>query len=104
MSWGRRAPPVWGAGPPIVSGMAIRVAIAEDSLIVREGLQQLLATEPDVVLVAACADLDSLLRAVEREGPDVVLTDIRMPPTRRTRGYERRPFCAIHTRRPGWSC
>ena len=70
-----------GGGPPIVSGIAIRVAIAEDSLIVREGMQQLLSTEPDIELVAACADLDSLLEAVEREAPDVVLTDIRMPPT-----------------------
>ena len=61
--------------------MAITVALAEDSLIVREGLQQLLSTEPDLVLVAACADLESLLDAVEQKGPDVVLTDIRMPPT-----------------------
>ena len=61
--------------------MAIRVALAEDSLIVREGLQQLLSTEPEIALVAACGDLDSLLEAVEQEGPDVVLTDIRMPPT-----------------------
>jgi DNA-binding NarL/FixJ family response regulator len=62
-------------------GVPISVALAEDSLIVREGLQQLLGTEPDIVLVASCGDLDSLLDAVEAHEPDVVLTDIRMPPT-----------------------
>ena len=62
-------------------GVAISVALAEDSLIVREGLQQLLATEPGIALVASCGDLDSLLDAVETHQPDVVLTDIRMPPT-----------------------
>jgi DNA-binding NarL/FixJ family response regulator len=65
----------------MVLGVAISVALAEDSLIVREGLQQLLATEPDIALVASCGDLDSLLDAVETHQPDVVLTDIRMPPT-----------------------
>jgi DNA-binding NarL/FixJ family response regulator len=66
--------------------VAIRVALAEDSLIVREGLQQLLATEADIDVVASCADLDSLLDAVESHEPDVVLTDIRMPPTETDEG------------------
>jgi len=70
----------------MVLGVAIRVALAEDSLIVREGLQQLLATEPEIALVAACGDLDSLLDAVEAHQPDVVLTDIRMPPTQTDEG------------------
>ena len=61
--------------------VAISVALAEDSLIVREGLRQLLATEPEIDVVAACGDLDTLLEAVESHRPDVVLTDIRMPPT-----------------------
>jgi DNA-binding NarL/FixJ family response regulator len=60
--------------------MAIRVAMAEDTLIVREGLEQMLASSPGVEVVASCPDLDSLLDAIERELPDVVLTDIRMPP------------------------
>ena len=55
-------------------------------MIVREGLQQLLATEPDIDVVASCADLDSLLDAVESHEPDVVLTDIRMPPTETDEG------------------
>jgi DNA-binding NarL/FixJ family response regulator len=61
--------------------VSIRVALAEDSYIVREGLEQLLAAIPDVEVVAACPDLDSLLAVVETEAPDVVVTDIRMPPT-----------------------
>ena len=70
----------------MVLAVAIRVALAEDSLIVREGLQQLLATEPDITLVASCGDLDSLLEAVEAHAPDVVLTDIRMPPNQTDEG------------------
>ena len=61
--------------------MGCRVAIAEDSLLVREGLAQLLSGHPDVSIVAMCADMPSLLDAVDRLRPDVVLTDIRMPPT-----------------------
>ena len=61
--------------------VAIRVVLAEDSYIVREGLQQVLDAVPGVEVVAACASMDSLLSAVETELPDVVVTDIRMPPT-----------------------
>jgi DNA-binding NarL/FixJ family response regulator len=60
--------------------VAIRVVVAEDSVIVREGVQQLLAASPSIDVVATCGDLNSLLDAVERHAPDVVLTDIRMPP------------------------
>jgi DNA-binding NarL/FixJ family response regulator len=60
--------------------MAIRVIFAEDSLLVREGVRQLLELEDDIELVGMCEDLDSLLEAIEAKKPDVVLTDIRMPP------------------------
>jgi DNA-binding NarL/FixJ family response regulator len=60
--------------------MAIRVVLAEDSYLVREGIRGLLETRPQLELVAMCGDLESLLGAVESEHPDVVLTDIRMPP------------------------
>ena len=60
--------------------MPIRVVLAEDSLIVREGIRQLLEVDRDVEVVASCGDLDALLRVVEAERPDVVITDIRMPP------------------------
>jgi DNA-binding NarL/FixJ family response regulator len=61
--------------------MSIRIAIGEDSLLVREGVQQLLTLDPEVEVVAAVADQLSLRKACEEEHPDVVLTDIRMPPT-----------------------
>ena len=61
--------------------MAIRVVIGEDNLVVREGLEQVLGGQPNVEVVGSYSDLPSLLGAVEAEPPDVVLTDIRMPPT-----------------------
>src|SRR3954453_21050307 len=61
--------------------MPIRIALSEDSLIVREGVRQLLAADPEMDVVAAVGDAVSLRDACEREQPDVVITDIRMPPT-----------------------
>ena len=61
--------------------MAIRVVLAEDNYLVREGVGTLIAGEPDLELVASCADYDSLMASVGAETPDVVVTDIRMPPT-----------------------
>jgi DNA-binding NarL/FixJ family response regulator len=60
--------------------MRIRVVFADDSYLIREGVRQLLESQDDIELVATCEDLDSLLDAIEAEEPDVVLTDIRMPP------------------------
>lgn len=60
--------------------MPIRLVLADDHFLVREGVRRLLDTEPEVEVVAVCGDLDSLLAAVEAERPDVVVTDIRMPP------------------------
>jgi DNA-binding NarL/FixJ family response regulator len=59
----------------------IRVVLADDSYLVREAITHVLDTEPGFTLVATCEDGDSLLAAVENERPDVVLTDIRMPPS-----------------------
>jgi len=61
--------------------LAIRVVLAEDNYLVREGMRQLLAAEADIEVIAVCEDSDALLAAIETERPDVVLTDIRMPPT-----------------------
>jgi DNA-binding NarL/FixJ family response regulator len=60
--------------------VAIRVVLGEDHYLVREGVRRLLETHPEVEVAAACGDLESLLAAVEEHDPDVVLTDIRMPP------------------------
>lgn len=68
--------------------VAIRLVLAEDSYLVREGIARLLGTQPELSVVATCSDLGSLLAAVESERPDVVLTDIRMPPARRDEGIE----------------
>jgi DNA-binding NarL/FixJ family response regulator len=61
--------------------MSVAIAVADDSLIVREGVAQILAAQPEMQVVASCGDLPSLLEAVDAEHPDVVVTDIRMPPT-----------------------
>ena len=68
--------------------MPVTIALADDSLIVREGVGQILAAEPGMRVVASCGDLPSLLAAVESERPDVVVTDIRMPPTSTDEGIQ----------------
>jgi DNA-binding NarL/FixJ family response regulator len=66
--------------------MPIRVVLADDTYIVREGIRELLATVTDLEVVAVCSDLASLQAAIVAEKPDVVLTDIRMPPTNTDEG------------------
>jgi DNA-binding NarL/FixJ family response regulator len=66
----------------------IRVVVAEDAYLVREGIRRLLETEQDIDVVGSCEDLPSLLEAIEAERPDVVLTDIRMPPTNQDEGIQ----------------
>ena len=59
----------------------LRVVIADDSYLVREALTHLLDSDPRVDLVATCEDGDQLTESVAAEEPDVVVTDIRMPPS-----------------------
>lgn len=66
--------------------MTIRIVSAEDSYLVREGTRLLLQTQPDVELVSSVSTLTALLSAVDEHAPDVVLTDIRMPPTETDEG------------------
>ena len=61
--------------------MPIRVVVAEDNYLVREAVVRLLDSSPEIEIVGACEDFDDLIATVEREHPDVVVTDIRMPPT-----------------------
>ncbi len=68
--------------------MRIRVVAAEDSYLIREGLRLLLATQDDVDLVASVASLPELLAAVDEHDPDVVVTDVRMPPGNRDEGIQ----------------
>ena len=69
-----------------MDGSALRVVLADDSYLVREALEHVLADAPGVEVVAACADRDTLLAAIEEKRPDVVVTDIRMPPTETDEG------------------
>lgn len=66
--------------------MALRVVLADDSFLVREGIKLLIGTASDLQLVAACGDYAALLRAVDKHRPDVVVTDIRMPPANSDEG------------------
>ena len=61
--------------------MALRVLVAEDNLLVREGIVKLLDARDETTVVGSCSTYDELLAAADADAPDVVLTDIRMPPT-----------------------
>jgi len=61
--------------------MAFRLVLAEDNVLMREGIRTLIELEDDLKLVAVGEDLSGLLDLVDTHDPDVVLTDIRMPPT-----------------------
>ena len=73
------------AGAPGGAGTALRVAIAEDSVLLREGLVRLLS-DAGLVVVHAVGTAEDLLRAVDAEPPDVAIVDVRMPPTHTDEG------------------
>ena len=58
----------------------LSIVLAEDNLLVREGVRSVLAASGEVEVVAACADADELRLAIKEFNPDVVVTDIHMPP------------------------
>lgn len=64
----------------------VRLVLAEDSYLVREGIKLLVDSDESIELVADCGDLQGLLDAVDEHVPDVVLTDIRMPPSNTDEG------------------
>ncbi|HET7029846.1 MAG TPA: response regulator transcription factor [Candidatus Limnocylindrales bacterium] len=68
--------------------MPIRLVLADDHYLVREGLRRLLEAQSGLEVAAVCEDLDSLLEAVARERPDVLVTDIRMPPGHSDEGIQ----------------
>jgi DNA-binding NarL/FixJ family response regulator len=68
--------------------MAIRVVVGEDSVVIREGIQRMLERSDDIDIVATCADAATLRAAIAQQQPDVVLTDIRMPPTGTDEGIQ----------------
>ncbi|MGH9036924.1 MAG: response regulator transcription factor [Acidimicrobiia bacterium] len=66
----------------------LRVVIAEDNYLVREGTARLLEMSGEVEVLAAVGSAPELLEAVERLAPDAVITDIRMPPGHKTEGID----------------
>jgi DNA-binding NarL/FixJ family response regulator len=66
--------------------MALRVVVGEDSLLVREGIASILGGLDGIELVETAGDLGELRASVDRTRPDVVVTDIRMPPTNSDEG------------------
>ncbi len=66
----------------------IRVVLADDSFLLRQAVAHVLEDADGIELVAACGDRDALLRSVDDERPDVVVTDIRMPPTDTDEGLQ----------------
>jgi DNA-binding NarL/FixJ family response regulator len=78
--------------------MVLKVVVADDNLLVREGVVKLLDHQDDVEVVSACGTYDELMDAAERLAPDVVVTDIRMPPTGTDEGV--RAALALREQRP----
>src|SRR5690242_5053716 len=67
---------------------SITVFLADDNVIVREGVRALLALEPDLTVVGTAADYDELLAGAEAAAPHVLVTDIRMPPNFQSEGID----------------
>lgn len=66
----------------------IRVVLAEDNVLLRDGISRLVDAQPDLELVGLAGDLPGLLEIIGEERPDVVVTDIRMPPTGTDEGIQ----------------
>ena len=78
---------------------AITVFLADDNLLVREGVRALLQRQPDIEVVGVAADYDELVAGAEAAAPQVVVTDIRMPPTFQREGIEAAKL--VRKRHPG---
>ena len=72
--------------PKTAPSRPIRVVVAEDSYVVREFLTTMLESAPEVELLAVCSNREELDAAIAAEDPDVLITDIRMPPSGRDEG------------------
>jgi DNA-binding NarL/FixJ family response regulator len=73
--------------------MTVSIVLAEDSFLVREGVTRMIGATPDIQVLAACADLDCALATIDELIPDVVLTDIRMPPSHSDEGLRIAQHC-----------
>src|SRR5690349_11247611 len=68
------------AGGRLRPPVPVRVLVCEDNLLVREGLRSLLELRDGIEVVGTCGDADSITAAMSTDPPDVLITDIRMPP------------------------
>jgi DNA-binding NarL/FixJ family response regulator len=75
---------------------AIRVVLAEDNTLLREGISRMMEADEDVELVGVASDLPGLMSLVEEHMPDVVVTDIRMPPTGTDEGIQAASWLRVH--------
>ena len=66
---------------------AVRIVVADDQQIVRDGFARLLDSQPDFTVVGTASDGDEAVRVCRELHPDVVLMDIRMPAHGRHRGH-----------------
>jgi DNA-binding NarL/FixJ family response regulator len=79
--------------------VGIRVVVAEDNVLLREGVVRAIEAQDDLSVVGVCGDLDELLRLLDEVQPDVIVTDIRMPPTGTDEGI--RAAAHVRTHHPG---
>lgn len=79
----------------------VKVALAEDNVLLREGMSRLVAANEDFELAGVAGDLPQLLALVKEREPDVVVTDIRMPPTGTDEGIKAAAWLREHSPRTG---
>jgi DNA-binding NarL/FixJ family response regulator len=79
----------------------VKVALAEDNVLLREGISRLVAANADFELAGVAADLPQLLALVREQQPDVVVTDIRMPPTGTDEGIQAASWLREHFPKTG---
>ncbi len=77
----------------------ISVFVADDSVFIREGVKAMLSRQPDIEIVGAAEDYDGLVDGAEAMAPNVVVSDIRMPPNFRNEGIDACKL--IRKRHPG---
>src|ERR1022692_811459 len=88
----------WYASLPVP---AIRVVLAEDNTLLREGISRLIEGDADLELVGVASNLPELLDLVVKQEPDVVVTDIRMPPTGTDEGIRAASWLREHQPKVG---
>src|ERR1700761_9121605 len=90
--------PLGGASDASQTARQITLMIADDTYLIREALAQIVSEAPRIQLVGSYGDRDTLLEAVAEAAPDVVITDIRMPPGHTDEGIQ--VACTLRTRHP----